>query len=72
MDERSILMKSGIISQCNYCPLICMIHSRGLNNKITHIQERTLRIVYDDCSSSFADVLHKDKSVTVHQRNLQQ
>ena len=40
-----------------------MIRNRGLNNKINHIQERILRIVRDDCSSSFEDLLNKDKSV---------
>ena len=49
-----------------------MIHNRGLNNKINHIHERTLRIAYDDYSSSFEDFLNKHKSVTIHQRNLQQ
>ena len=65
-------MKSFIISQFNYCPLIRMIHNRGLNEKINHIHERPLRVVYDDCSSNFEDLLNKDKSVTIHQRNLQQ
>ena len=65
-------MKSFIISQFNYCPLIWMMHKRGLNNKINHIQERALRIVYNDYSSTFEDLLNKDKSVTIHQRNLQQ
>ena len=49
-----------------------MTHNRGLNNKTHYIQERALRIVYDDYSSSFEDLLNKDKSVTIHQRNLQQ
>ena len=49
-----------------------MIHSRGLNNKINHIHDRALRIVYNDYSSRFEDLLNKDKSVTIHQRNLQQ
>ena len=72
LNKRRILMKSFIISQFNYCPLIWMIHNRGLNNKINHIHERALRIVYHDYSSSFEDLLNKDKSVTIHQRNLQQ
>ena len=49
-----------------------MMHNRGLNNKINHIHERASRIVYDDYSSTFEDFLNKDKSVTIHQRNLQQ
>ena len=49
-----------------------MIHSRGLNNKINQIHEGALRIVYDDYSSTFEDLLNRDKSVTIHKRNLQQ
>ena len=66
------LIKSFIISQFNYCPLIWIIHNRGLNNKINHMQQRALHIVYNDCRSSFEGLLNKDKSVTIHQRNLQQ
>ena len=65
-------MKSFIISQFNYCPLIWMMHNRGLNNEINHIHERALRIEYNDYSSTFENLLHKDNSVTIHQRNLQQ
>ena len=72
LNKRRILMKSFIISQFNYCPLIWMIHNRGLNNKINHIHEKALRIVYNDYSFSFEDFLNKDESVTIHQRNLQQ
>ena len=49
-----------------------MMHNRGLNNKIKQIHQRALRIVYDDYSSNFEDLLNKDKSVTIHQCNLQQ
>ena len=49
-----------------------MMHKRGFNNKINHIHERALRIVYSGYSSTFEDLLNKDKSVTIHQRNLQQ
>ena len=70
-NKRRILKESFIISQFNYCPLIWIIHITGPNKKINHIHERTLRIVYDDCSSSFEDLFNKDKSVTIYQRNLQ-
>ena len=52
-NKRRILMKSFIISQFNYYPLVWMIHNRGLNNKINYIHERALRIVYDHYSSQF-------------------
>ena len=65
-NKRRILMKSFIFSQFNYCPLIWIIHNRGLNKKTNHKYERVLRIVYDDYSSSFEDLLNKDKSVTIN------
>ena len=49
-----------------------MMHKRGFNNKINHIHERDLRIVYSGYSSTFEDLLNKVKSVTIHQHNLQQ
>ena len=64
-------MKAFIESQYGYCPLIWMFHSRGVNNKINHLHERSLRIVYKDNISSFEDLLKKDRSFTIHQRNIQ-
>ena len=72
LNKRRILMKSFLVSQFNYCSLIWLIHNRGLNNKINHIHERALRLASDDYSSSFQNLLNKDKSVTIHQCNLQQ
>ena len=48
-----------------------MCHSKNLNDKINRIQERALRIVYRDYKSSFKELFQKDKSITIHQRNLQ-
>ena len=42
------LMKAFIESQFNCFPLIWMLHSRTLNNKINRIYERALRIVYSE------------------------
>ena len=48
-----------------------MFHSRQINHKINKLHERALRIVYNDHFSPFEELLSKDKSVIVHQRNLQ-
>ena len=37
LEKRRTLMKAFIESQFNYCPLIWMLRSRALNNKINHI-----------------------------------
>ena len=52
------------------CPLIWMFHSRGVNNKINRIHERALKITYNDKSSSHRELLTKDRSVTIHHRNI--
>ena len=48
-----------------------MFHSRTLNNKISRLHERTLRIVYSDYKSSFCELLEKDKSFSIHHKNIQ-
>ena len=51
----------------------CLVpHSRTMNNRINKIHEKTLRLVYkDEKNLSLDDLLKKDKSVSIHQRNLQ-
>ena len=68
--KRKLLMKAFFQAQFSYCPLAWMCHSRWLNNKINRQYERCLRIVHKDKSLSFADLLAKDGSVTIHTRNL--
>ena len=46
-----------------------MFHVGGVNNKINHLHECTLHIVYNDNNSSFKELLEKDNSLTVHHRN---
>ena len=48
-----------------------MFHSRILNSKINKLQERALRIVFDDSTSSFEELLKKGNSIKIHTRNLQ-
>ena len=48
-----------------------MLHSRALNNSINNIHEKALRLTYKDNKSSFKQLLEKEHSVTVHQKNLQ-
>ena len=66
LSKRKCLMKAFVTSQFNYCPLIWMFHSRELNNRINRIHERALRLVYQDNSLSFTELLEKDNSVTIH------
>ena len=47
-----------------------MFHSRRLNNKINCIREKALRITYQDHTSAFQELLHKDNSISIHHKNL--
>ena len=57
--------------QFNYCPVIWMFHSRALNSKINRLHERCLRIVCNNKTSTFNELLEKDNSVSIHCRNIQ-
>ena len=48
-----------------------MCHSRIINKKINRLHERCLRIIYCDKQSSFEELLEKDSSVSIHERNIQ-
>ena len=64
-------MKSFVTSQLSHCPLIWMFRSRRLNNKINSIHKRALRITCQGNTSTFQELLNKDKSLSMHQRNVQ-
>ena len=70
-DQRKLLLNAFITSHFSYAPVVWMFHSRKLNNRINKIHERALRLVYKDYTSSFDDLLAKDNSFKIHQRNLQ-
>ena len=69
--QRKLLLNAFITSQFSYAPVVWMFHSRKLNNRINHIHEMAMRLVYKDYTSSFDELLFKDKSFRIHHRNLQ-
>ena len=70
-DQRRLILNSVITSHFSYCPIVRMFHSRKLNERINHILERNLRIVYKDFNSSFQELLIDDNSFNIDHRNLQ-
>ena len=69
--KRRMTMKAFIASEFGYCPLVWMFHSRKLNSRVNKLHERALRIVYQDYASSFTELLEKDNSTTIHNKNIQ-
>ena len=70
--KRRLILKTFIESQFSYCPLVWMFCSCKMNNKMNHIHERALRLVYQDYTTSFDDLLKKDNSLRFHHRNIHQ
>ena len=48
-----------------------MFHCKKLNHRINKIHERALRIVYNDHQCTFEELLERDNSFRVLERNLQ-
>ena len=48
-----------------------MFSSGRSNNLISRIHERSLRTVYNDTSSTFQELLQRNRSVSIHHKNIQ-
>ena len=72
LERKKILFNSFVKSQFSHCPLVWMFNlSISLNSRIDRLYERGLRIVYNDYTSTFDELLIKNKSVRIHHRNIQ-
>ena len=57
--EKHILVQSFVYSNFNYCPLAWYFSSSKSLQKIEQLQERALRFLYNDYTSSYNDLLLK-------------
>ena len=64
-------MNAIFASQCNHCPLVWICYNRENDNKINRLHDGCLRITYHDKQSSLEQLLKKDRSAFIHNRNLQ-
>ena len=48
-----------------------MFHGHKTNYKINRLQERALRLIYNDHISRFKELLSKDGTFTVHEQNIE-
>ena len=51
--------RSFISSNFSYCPVVWMFCGKKNSNKLEKLQERALRFVFDDSTSSYIDLLKK-------------
>ena len=68
--KRRFLVNAFFYSQFNYCQLLWMCHNWTNNNKINHLLERCIHLIYNNSKSSFENLLEKGGSVSIHHRNL--
>ena len=47
-----------------------IFHTKQLNNRVNSLQEKALRVTYQDRNSSFGELLNLSKSVSIHYRNI--
>ena len=71
LEKKKNVMNSFFNAQFNYCPFIWMFHSRKNNNKIKHLHERCLLLIYNNKKSSYENLVEKDNSVSIHHKNIQ-
>ena len=61
IDEKKgkILYQTFIMSNFNYCPLIWMFCGKTQNKEIDRVYKRALRVLLEDYTSSFYELLRK-------------
>ena len=69
-NRRKHRIQAFFYSQFSYCPLDWMFCNQNQNSRINKLHHRALRVVYRDVVSPFEELLRKDRSVTIHHRNL--
>ena len=70
--KRRVLVTSFIIPQFLYYPLIWMFHSQRIEHWVNKIHEKAVcRIYPSDSKLTFKELLDKNKTVSIHQKNLQ-
>ena len=66
-----MLYKTFIRSTFNYCPLIWTFYGKTANNRINQLHKCALRVLQNDYTATFEDLLEKSEEVTAHCSNLQ-
>ena len=69
-NQKKLLMNAFITTQFSYAPVVWMFYSSKQNYDINRIHERALRVVNKDYNSLFDELLEKDNSYKIHDRNL--
>lgn len=67
---RETIHNTFIMSNFNYCPIVWHFCSKTSTMKMEKLQERALRFLLNDKTSSYGDLLKKCSSTTLHLKRL--
>ncbi len=68
--EREIIHNTFILANFNYCSLVWYFFDKSSTRKIEKTQERALRFLLNDKTSSYVLLLEKNNSTTIHVRRI--
>ncbi len=68
--EREVIHNTFILANFNYCPLVWHFCDKSSTRKIEKTQERALRFLLNNKTSSFALLLEKSNFTTLHVRKI--
>ena len=72
ISQHTLIGNAFIMSQSSYCTLIWMFYSQVMEHRINKIHEMTLTLIDPNQHQlTFQELLEKNKTVSIHQRNLQ-
>ena len=69
-EKKKLVFNAVIKSHFSYCPLIWMFNSRRSNDLLNRIHERSQRTVYNYASSTFQEPLQRNRSISIHHKNI--
>ena len=69
--EKEILLNSFVYSNFDYCPIVWHFCSAKLVEKMAKIQERALRILYNDFFRDYESILNKCGKSTMEVNRLE-
>ena len=70
LKEKEVLLTSFALSNFNYCPLVWHFCSSKSLRKIEKIQERTLKILYNDSTNDYNQLLNKSSKTSMEVKRL--
>ena len=67
----TVTFQVGLCTPLQNMPLTWMFYRRSLNNSLDHVQERSLRLIYDNFAHSFQEYLEMINQKKIYQKNME-